>query len=78
VKASGAEAAPSIMIESQSPETYIGYARADNSISPGGAARDKSHFYAAETPRLDQWALSGDWTVSGESARLNREGGRIV
>ncbi len=77
VKASGAEAAPS-MIESQSPETYIGYARAENFISPGGTARDKSHVYAAETPRLDQWALSGDWTVSGESATLNQEGGRIV
>jgi cytochrome c biogenesis protein CcdA/thiol-disulfide isomerase/thioredoxin len=77
VKASGAEAAPS-MIESQSPETYIGYSRAENFVSPGGAARDKSHVYAAETPKLDQWALSGDWTVNGESATLNQEGGRMV
>ncbi len=77
VKASGAEAAPS-MIESQSPETYIGYSRAENFVSAGGAARDKSHVYVAETPKLDQWALSGDWTIGGENATLNQEGGRIV
>ncbi len=77
VKASGAEAAPS-MIESQSPETYIGYSRAENFVSAGGAAKDKSHVYVAETPKLDQWALSGDWTIGGENATLNQEGGRIV
>jgi cytochrome c biogenesis protein CcdA/thiol-disulfide isomerase/thioredoxin len=77
VKASGAEAAPST-IESQSPETYIGYSRAENFVSAGGAARDKSHVYVAETPKLDQWALSGDWTINGENATLNQEGGRIV
>ena len=77
VKASGAEAAPS-MIESQSPETYIGYSRAENFVSAGGAAKDKSRVYVAETPKLDQWALCGDWTISGEDATLNQEGGRIV
>jgi thioredoxin family protein len=77
VQAFGAEAAPS-MIESQSPETYIGYSRAENFISPGGAVKDQSHVYAAETPKLDQWSLAGDWTVSPESATLNKEGGRIA
>ncbi len=77
VKASGAEAAPS-MIESQSPETYIGYSRAENFISPGGVVQDKSHIYATAAPKLDQWSLSGDWTITGESATLNLEGGRIV
>ena len=66
------------MIESQSPETYIGYSRAENFVSAGGAAKDKSHVYVAETPKLDQWALSGDWTIGGENATLNQEGGRIV
>jgi cytochrome c biogenesis protein CcdA/thiol-disulfide isomerase/thioredoxin len=77
VEASGAEAPPSTS-EGESPETYIGYSRAENFISPGGAVHDEHHLYTTETPKLDQWALSGDWTVSGESATLNQEGGRIV
>ncbi|MGO9046889.1 MAG: cytochrome c biogenesis protein DipZ [Xanthobacteraceae bacterium] len=77
VQASGAEAAPS-MVETQSPETYIGYSRAENFISPGGAVKDESHVYATETPRLDQWSLSGDWTIGQEKATLNKEGGRIT
>jgi thiol-disulfide isomerase/thioredoxin len=77
VHASGAEAAPS-MTETQSPETYIGYSRAENFVSPGGAVKDVSHVYATEAPRLDQWSLAGDWTVGEEKATLNKEGGRIA
>jgi hypothetical protein len=66
------------MSESQSPETYIGYARAENFVSPGGAVKDDSHVYATEAPKLDQWSLAGDWTISPESATLNKEGGRIA
>jgi cytochrome c biogenesis protein CcdA/thiol-disulfide isomerase/thioredoxin len=77
VKASGAEA-PASMIETQSPETYIGYSRAENFVSPGGAVKDQSHVYSTESPKLDQWSLAGDWTISPESATLNKEGGRIA
>jgi cytochrome c biogenesis protein CcdA/thiol-disulfide isomerase/thioredoxin len=76
VNASGAEVAPS-MTETQSPETYIGYSRAENFISPGGSAKDVSHIYTTAVPRLDQWSLGGDWTVGEEKATLNKEGGRI-
>ena len=31
-----------------------------------------------KTPKLDQWSLAGDWTVSPESATLNKDGGRIA
>src|SRR5580692_10368369 len=44
VNAAGAEAAPSA--SDQSPETYIGYNRADNFVSPGGLVPDESHVYA--------------------------------
>ncbi len=27
---------------------------------------------------MNHWALSGDWTVTGEAALLNRAGGRIA
>jgi cytochrome c biogenesis protein CcdA/thiol-disulfide isomerase/thioredoxin len=77
VKASGAEASPS-MTEAQSSETYIGYSRAENFISPGGVVKDESHVYATEAPNLDQRSLGGDWTVDEEKATLNKEGGRIA
>ena len=40
---------------------------------------DKSRVYAAAAPlRLNQWALSGDWTVGKVAAVLNMAGGRIA
>jgi len=77
VKASGAEAAPSGS-GNLSPETYLGYNRAENFISPGGLVPDQPHSYTAATPQRNQWCLSGDWTVSSESATLDQKGGRIV
>ena len=66
------------MTETQSPETYIGYSRAENFISPGGVVKDESHVYATAAAKLDQWSLAGDWTVGEEKATLNKEGGRIA
>jgi cytochrome c biogenesis protein CcdA/thiol-disulfide isomerase/thioredoxin len=77
VNASGAEAAPD-MNNVGSPETYVGYDRAENFISPGGAVEDSRHVYAAATPRLNEWALSGDWTIGKEDAVLNEPDGTIV
>jgi thiol-disulfide isomerase/thioredoxin len=77
VNASGAEAAPDLN-NVGSPETYVGYDRAENFISPGGAVEDSRHVYAAATPRLNEWALAGDWTIGKEDAVLNEPGGGIV
>ena len=77
VNASGAEAAPD-MNNVGSPETYVGYDRAENFISPGGAVQDSRHVYAAAMPRLNEWALTGDWTIGREDAVLNEPGGSIV
>jgi len=77
VNATGAEAAAD-MGDVQSPETYVGYSRAQNFVSPGGALKDESHVYSAGTPQLNQWGLAGDWTVNGESASLNAANGAIV
>jgi hypothetical protein len=62
-----------------SPETYVGYARAAGFASPGGLLADESHVYE-EPPQLDlnQWSLSGDWTVGGQPTELNEPGGRIT
>ncbi len=77
VNATGAEAAPD-MGDVQSPETYVGYARGENFVSPGGVLQDQSHVYKPGTPQLNQWGLAGDWTVNGESATLNDANGGIV
>ncbi len=76
VSGSGAEAAPDIQ-DIQSPETYIGYARAANFISPGGAVPDAEHDYQPGTPRLNEWGLSGSWTVGAQRAILDGNSGAI-
>src|SRR6202012_4860570 len=48
----------------QSPETYIGYDRAEHFASTEDAVHDAPHVYAlAPTLHLNQWGLTGDWTV---------------
>jgi cytochrome c biogenesis protein CcdA/thiol-disulfide isomerase/thioredoxin len=74
---SGAEAA-SDGKNVRSPETYIGYVRAKRFVSPGGAVKGGSHVYSAGKPRINEWGLSGDWTMGEERAHLNREEGSIV
>lgn len=77
VKASGAEAATDLSAVG-SPETYLGYERAENFVSPGDAVRDASHVYEAGQPQLNQWSLSGAWTRESEHASLDATGGGIV
>jgi cytochrome c biogenesis protein CcdA/thiol-disulfide isomerase/thioredoxin len=52
-----------------SPETYVGYERAANFVSPGGARDDQAHTYQAPPAlALNQWALTGPWRVEDERA----------
>ncbi|GBQ12940.1 thioredoxin family protein [Swaminathania salitolerans] len=61
-----------------SPETYIGYARTQHFASTGGAVQDSPNDYVIErTLALNDWGLTGNWTVGEESARLNKGGGSI-
>jgi len=78
VEGNGAEA-PADWGDLRTPEIYVGYERAENFASPGGAVFDERHVYAApERLRLNQWALSGDWTVGKQAAALNEANGRIT
>jgi cytochrome c biogenesis protein CcdA/thiol-disulfide isomerase/thioredoxin len=62
-----------------SPETYLGYERAEHFASPGGAVRDVAHDYTVpSTLPLNAWGLAGRWTVADEKARLDEAGGRIA
>ncbi|WP_186137286.1 cytochrome c biogenesis protein DipZ [Burkholderia gladioli] len=76
--ASGAQAAAD-NADMRSPETYVGYARAENFSSPGGQLHDREHDYAAPAqPGLDDWGLAGAWSVAEQQATLAKPGGRIV
>lgn len=78
VAADGAQA-PADLANLRSPETYLGYDKARGFLSPGGAREDEpSQYNAAAKFRLNQWSLSGIWTVKGEYAALNAAGGRII
>jgi hypothetical protein len=78
VDAKGAEAAADTD-NVKSPETYVGYERAENFASPGGLIQDTpSAYVAAPSLSLNQWGLSGKWTVGGEKAVLEKSGGSIA
>ncbi|ABF08056.1 cytochrome c biogenesis protein DipZ [Cupriavidus metallidurans] len=63
----------------RSQETYVGYARAENFASPGGARPDQSKDYAAPAhPTLNEWGLAGNWKVGEEQATLEQASGKIV
>lgn len=63
----------------RSPETYVGYARAESFASPGGVVRDAEHRYDAPAqPDLNGWGLAGTWSVGAERAALAAPDGRIV
>jgi len=77
VNSSGAEAA-SAKADVNSPETYIGFDRIDRFVSPGGVVQNESHGYAVGEPKLNEWSLTGKWTVGGERAQLDEADGSIV
>jgi hypothetical protein len=63
----------------QSPETYIGYQRAEHFMSAGGEAEDRVHTYAAPLkPAVNDWGLAGTWKVGAEHATLAAPSGSIV
>jgi cytochrome c biogenesis protein CcdA/thiol-disulfide isomerase/thioredoxin len=77
VQAQGAEAAAD-MAQLASPETYVGYARAENFRSPGGFARDAVKTYGPAALQLNDWSLAGSWRVTREHAALTAPGGRLA
>lgn len=67
------------MDEVASPETYLGYERAENFLSTPKAVPDRTATYREpERPRLNTWGLAGQWMVGPESALLTGPSGSIV
>ena len=61
-----------------SPETYVGYAKAENFASPGGLVGGSAKSYRVPTTlRLNHWGLVGMWNVAGEFATLSEATGGI-
>jgi len=78
IAASGTEAPPD-SDDVKSPETYIGYERAQNFASPGGLNQDDPQLYTApDQLTLNQWALAGQWRDAGQIATLLSPTGAIV
>ncbi len=78
VEAAGAEAAAD-WSSLRSPETYVGYERAENFASPGRAVINQPHVYVAPPGlSLNDWSLSGDWTVGRQAVVLNQANGRVA
>ena len=62
----------------QSPETYLGIARAANFVSPEGMTEGKSiSFTFPNALALNQWALKGKWTVTGEYVESMNKGDQL-
>jgi cytochrome c biogenesis protein CcdA/thiol-disulfide isomerase/thioredoxin len=77
VAATGAEAPPDSDVES--PETYVGYERADSFLSPGGLKQDVANLYSIPKHlELNQWGLAGNWTDHAQVATLDSARGKIV
>jgi thiol-disulfide isomerase/thioredoxin len=51
------------------PETYLGYGRGGQSASPDAVP---------ERLRLNEWGLTGEWTIGSESIVLEQAGGSIA
>ena len=60
----------------RSPESYLGYAKAEAFASD--TIQDKSHTYTVPRLSLNQWGLTGNWTVKEGAAVLNEANGKIV
>ena len=72
----GAEAGASFATLN-SPETYLGFRRAQRFASPGGQLPNRPKTYAAAPLPLNGWALEGQWVIGPQSARSTAAKGAI-
>jgi hypothetical protein len=73
----GAEVSPDLK-NIRSGETYLGYERATNFASRESLRADAVRQYLVEKPGLNEWGLSGTWTVGAEQATLDQAYGSIA
>lgn len=57
-------------IRANTPETYLGWARAKGFVSTGGAVREEpANYEPAKVPGNGEWSLQGEWTITREYIR---------
>ena len=77
VRAEGLEAAPD-MKDVRSPETYIGFSRAQHFVSQGGIRMGAEKTYVAPAhASLNDWGFEGKWVDNMQRAVLSSAGGKI-
>ena len=58
----------------QSPETYLGYERAERFANTGGLTREVNKTYTLVTSLAsNQWSLGGDWIVKSSESKSTRD-----
>jgi hypothetical protein len=63
----------------RSPETYLGYRQATGFASPDDLRADQPHDYSPPTGlRLNQWAPTGHWAISGRAATATAPNARLA
>ncbi|MCB0368493.1 MAG: hypothetical protein KDD45_03395, partial [Bdellovibrionales bacterium] len=78
VKGVGVLATPEVS-DLKSPETYLGYDRAENFISSPKQQPDKKNIYKMGNKiLLNQWGLVGLWIVESERVQSLKSGNKIV
>ena len=76
--ATGVQLAPD-MNEVQSPETYVGYQRAEHFVPQTGLVPDKVSAYSTPAQlALNDWGLDGQWNVGSARAISSAPASRIV
>jgi cytochrome c biogenesis protein CcdA/thiol-disulfide isomerase/thioredoxin len=76
--AEGVQLAPD-MNEVQSPETYVGYQRAEHFVPGTSLVPDKVSAYTPPSElALNDWSLGGQWNVGSERAISSAPASRIV
>jgi thiol-disulfide isomerase/thioredoxin len=60
----------------ETPETYLGYEQAQNFASPGGLS--SGEYETPDRLELNQWALTGKWTIGSGACVLNGAEGSIA
>jgi len=78
VEGRGVEA-PADWANVKSPETYVGYERAERFASGAGFDPDRRRsFKAPGRLGLNQWALTGEWSIGRQVTALHTPGGRLA
>jgi hypothetical protein len=63
----------------KSPENYVGFERTENFAPSSSVVLNQQRVYTAPARlTLNQWALSGNWTVGNHTILVNKAGGKIT